>query len=830
MHGSNVQQQIGEELFYYIKNQSGATINNGRVVRAAGTLGSSGKILGEYMIADGSIEEKFTLGVATEDIINGDDGYVTEFGLVRGIDATGSPYGETWNDGDVLWVSTTIAGGLTNVEPIPPNLKIEMAIVIHNDANGSIFVRPNRYPHFHDLQEATWSGGTESNLDIIQWSDDLSGWIVTSTPILNSMSATTISGGTIYSGGTNLTEIFSPITHTHDISDITGFTDNSTEWNSAYDDTITGMTVTGTTTKTITLEQRDGGVIQANFTDLSISGGTGTDDYTTGSTLNGTLLEFTRISGGTYNVELSGLTTGSTGSNAALIFSPTGNTSGIIISGRTASNYGPVGADARDLSSSGFGAIYGATGNKSMAWGGAVIASGQGSTAFGKAPTASGNYSTAFGNGSTASGAYSLAWGASTTASGATSTAWGNTTNAYGNYSTAWGKGTTASGNYSTAWGFSSTASAYFDTAWGINTTASGNYSTAFGSSTTASGTHSTAFGKSSDAAGDFSTAWGGTSTASADYGTAWGVGTFAIGKSNSTAWGDGSTASNYQSTAFGNNTTASGVGSTAWGNGSTASGLYSTAFGATTTASGATATAWGKTTIAGNNYATARGASTTASGAYSTAWGDATQASGLHSTAFGTNSIASGDYSLATGSNNTASGTFSMSWGCNNVASGVHGTAMGDWSVASGENSTAFGLYNIAPSYVETNIGMYSTTGNTIGNPTGWTGSDRIFNIGNGQSTGSTSDALTVYKDGKIEAPSLVISGITGNTQLITKEFADDTYGGNVYAFGSLPTGFATQRAFVNDASATTFHSIVAGGGANYVPVFYDGTNWRIG
>lgn len=34
---------------------------------------------------------------------------------------------------------------------------------------------------------------------------------------------------------------------------------------------------------------------------------------------------------------------------------------------------------------------------------------------------------------------------------------------------------------------------------------------------------------------------------------------------------------------------------------------------------------------------------------------------------------------------------------------------------------------------------------------------------------------------------------------------------------------------AVVTDATATTHHSIVAGGGANSVVVFYDGTNWRI-
>lgn len=36
--------------------------------------------------------------------------------------------------------------------------------------------------------------------------------------------------------------------------------------------------------------------------------------------------------------------------------------------------------------------------------------------------------------------------------------------------------------------------------------------------------------------------------------------------------------------------------------------------------------------------------------------------------------------------------------------------------------------------------------------------------------------------------------------------------------------------RGFVIDATAATFASTVAGGGANKVPVYSDGTNWKIG
>lgn len=37
-------------------------------------------------------------------------------------------------------------------------------------------------------------------------------------------------------------------------------------------------------------------------------------------------------------------------------------------------------------------------------------------------------------------------------------------------------------------------------------------------------------------------------------------------------------------------------------------------------------------------------------------------------------------------------------------------------------------------------------------------------------------------------------------------------------------------ERWMVNDANATTFWSVVAGGGANVVPVTWDGADWRIG
>ncbi len=50
------------------------------------------------------------------------------------------------------------------------------------------------------------------------------------------------------------------------------------------------------------------------------------------------------------------------------------------------------------------------------------------------------------------------------------------------------------------------------------------------------------------------------------------------------------------------------------------------------------------------------------------------------------------------------------------------------------------------------------------------------------------------------------------------------------VAALPSAATSGAGTRAFVTDATATTFASTVAGGGANNVPVFSNGTDWKIG
>lgn len=71
---------------------------------------------------------------------------------------------------------------------------------------------------------------------------------------------------------------------------------SAANWNSAYNNYITGIAVTGTTTKTITLTQRDGGTITTSFTD--IDNNTDTNYYLNGITKSGNTLTFS-VSGAT---------------------------------------------------------------------------------------------------------------------------------------------------------------------------------------------------------------------------------------------------------------------------------------------------------------------------------------------------------------------------------------------------------------------------------------------------------------------------------------------------------------------------------------------------
>ncbi len=180
-----------------------------------------------------------------------------------------------------------------------------------------------------------------------------------------------------------------------------------------------------------------------------------------------------------------------------------------------------------------------------------------------------------------------------------------------------------------------------------------------------------------------------------------------------------------------------------------------------------------GVATIASADGSTAMGNQTRASGALSIAMGDNTLSTGNISTAMGGSTESSGFCSTVMGNGSGAIGDVSTAMGKFTLALGENATSTGFRTIASGVTSTAMGLYTTAPSYAEIAVGAFNTT-YTPNNTTGWGTNDRLFTVGNGSGSSLRSDALTVFKNGSITAPSLELANIADNKSLVTKEFVD--------------------------------------------------------
>ena len=122
--------QVGQEQLINVRNNTASLILNKTVLMATGTIGASGRItVAPYNGGD----PKYILGIATEDIAAGLDGFVTSFGKVRGVNTS------MWADGAVLYVA--LNGELTPIEPVT-GVNLPVAIVVHSHATvGTLFVR-----------------------------------------------------------------------------------------------------------------------------------------------------------------------------------------------------------------------------------------------------------------------------------------------------------------------------------------------------------------------------------------------------------------------------------------------------------------------------------------------------------------------------------------------------------------------------------------------------------------------------------------------------------------------------------------------------------------
>lgn len=280
MAGSNATMQIGEEMYFRIK--ASAAITEGQVVMFTGTVGASGALQGAPATGLTATTAQYVMGVATESIAHNGWGYVTQFGLVRGIDTSGGA--EAWADGDILYYDPTVVGGLTKTLPSAPNAKVVVAAVIYASAsNGSLFIRPSFGGELGQY-EGNVGFGTLSNGDLMQYNSASGKWTNVPSTTFGTGSVTSVDA----TGDTGISVTGGPIT-----------TSGTLTITNTAPDQVVSLTQGGTTTITgtypnFTISSSDAytGTVTSVDTAGSVSGLTLTGGPITSSgtiTLGGTL-------------------------------------------------------------------------------------------------------------------------------------------------------------------------------------------------------------------------------------------------------------------------------------------------------------------------------------------------------------------------------------------------------------------------------------------------------------------------------------------------------------------------------------------------------------
>jgi len=167
----NISYQMGQELFYPpIINKTGNTIYAGQLLMVDTSQIVTGDILRVIPATIGSLPDDYILGVAAHNIGHDEQGLATWFGYVREISqANIAATGITLNVGDILYPSLE-AGRYTNVEPIAPNSKATIAIVVRKPSvnNITLLVRPSFTPKLGQLKDIDLSGVIDGQTIVYQ--------------------------------------------------------------------------------------------------------------------------------------------------------------------------------------------------------------------------------------------------------------------------------------------------------------------------------------------------------------------------------------------------------------------------------------------------------------------------------------------------------------------------------------------------------------------------------------------------------------------------------------------------------------------------------------
>ena len=148
-----------------------------------------------------------TIGLVTETIATNQEGFIITMGQIEDINTTGSLQGETWIDGDVLYLSPTTAGRLTNIKPtgLTGHIVVIGYVEYAHAIQGKIYVKVMNGWELDELHNV-YIDNTLANEDFLQYESSTGLWKnkqLTATLIRSKLGITTLSGSNTGDNATN---------------------------------------------------------------------------------------------------------------------------------------------------------------------------------------------------------------------------------------------------------------------------------------------------------------------------------------------------------------------------------------------------------------------------------------------------------------------------------------------------------------------------------------------------------------------------------------------------------------------------------------------------
>lgn len=170
---SGVETFIGQQLDYpLIFNDDTVNLVRGTLVMVNPLDVSQGDKLNVIRAnSDGTYPSKLIVGILKEDITVGEVGIAQWFGKLKNVsiptlESNNIKFsGQTWFEGSILYADPTRLGGLTNVEPTAPNLKVTVAVVTKLVGNNvTLLVRPQIVENVEELNNVKTNNITSGDL------------------------------------------------------------------------------------------------------------------------------------------------------------------------------------------------------------------------------------------------------------------------------------------------------------------------------------------------------------------------------------------------------------------------------------------------------------------------------------------------------------------------------------------------------------------------------------------------------------------------------------------------------------------------------------------